>query len=673
METSPRWSTNTKLIVMLAILVMAGFFLVRFQVLIIPLIMALIMAYLLNPVILFFMKYLRGSRTIAVLILYAALILLLIGLAGGVGFLLQQQLSGVLATVRAFIDSIPVWIDTLSAKPVSIGPFTFDLSTADVTLLQDTLLSTARDGIGQLTTVITGAAGGLAAFFGWTAFAFLVAFYLLHDMELLQKSLLGIVPENHQKDIGRLLDELGPIWNAFLRGQMLLSLIMGLAIGAAMALLGVRYALVLGLMAAVAEFIPIIGANVVGATAVLIAWFQPANWLGLPPLTYAIVVLGTGGLLQQLEGNFLIPRVMGSQLKLHPAIMIIGALVGFSLLGLPGLLLSGPIIATARLFGKYVRAKLFDLPPWSEPDEARSTGAQPSSVRIRPARGSDQKDMLELTAQIWEGHDYTPQVWSKWLADRKGLLAAAELDKRMVGFGKLSRVGPEEWWLEGLRVHPGYRGLKIGSQLTEYLVGEWRKRGGGVIRLATSSERVQVHRLCARLGFRRVGICRLMAAKPVARGACEYQPVLGSDVPDAISFWKKNAAAWKAPDLINDGWRWSRLDEARLAEFIGRGSAWWWQNRSAILLTYDSDHDQKPSLEVAAVLSPAAKLAPMLRQLRVLAHSKKAGRVAWVMPDTPRITQAARRAGFTTAWDDRLWLFECSAKPVNQSNQGAEA
>jgi predicted PurR-regulated permease PerM/ribosomal protein S18 acetylase RimI-like enzyme len=643
---------------MLAVLVVAGFLLVRFQVLIIPLIMALILAYLLNPIIIFLVKYLRVSRTIGVLILYGILLLMLVGLAGGAGLLLQQQLSGVLATVRDFIDSIPVWIETLSAKPVSIGPFTFDLSTADVTLLQDTLLSTARDGIGQLTMWMTGAASDLAAFFGWTAFAFLVAFYLLHDMELLQKSLLGIVPENHKKDFRRLLEELGPIWNAFLRGQMLLSLIMGLVIGGAMSLLGVRYALVLGLMAAVAEFIPIIGANVVGATAVLIAWFQPTNWLGLPPLTYAIVVLGTGGLLQQLEGNFLIPRVMGGQLKLHPAIMIIGALVGFSLLGLPGLLLSGPIIATARLFGKYVHAKLFDLPPWPDWDKALPVGGKAPSARIRPARESDKKDMLELTERIWEGHDYTPQVWSEWLADRKGLLAAAELDKRMVGFGKLSRVGPGEWWLEGLRVHPGYQGLKIGSQLTEHLVEEWRKRGGGVIRLATSSERVQVHRLCARLGFRRVGICRVMAAKPVTRGVCEYRPVAAAEMQEAVAFWKQHDAAWKTPELISDGWRWSLFTEAQMSEFVRRGDAWWWRNRTAILLTYDSDHDNEPSLEVAAVISPADKLAPMLRQLRVLAHSKKAGRAAWVMPDTPRLTQTARRAGFTSAWDGRLWLFE---------------
>ncbi len=379
METSPRWSTNAKLIVMLAVLAVIGFFINRFHVLIMPLIMAVILAYLLNPTVTALTKYLRISRTIAVLILYGILILLLIGLVGGAGFLLQQQLSGMLDSVLAFVNAIPAWIENFAAEPVAIGPFTFDLSAANVALLQDALLPTARDGIGQITEWMTGAASDVASFLGWAAFAFVVAYYLLHDMDALQKGLLRIVPDNFKNDARRLLDELVPIWNAFLRGQLLLSLIMGLAIGAVMALLGVRYALILGLMAALAEFVPIIGANIVGITAILIALFQPSNWLGLSPIAYAVVVGLAGGLLQQLESYFLVPRVMGDQLKLHPAILIVGALVGFTLLGLPGLLLSAPIIATAHLFGKYVYSKMFNLPAW--PDlEIESLGVKTPSV-----------------------------------------------------------------------------------------------------------------------------------------------------------------------------------------------------------------------------------------------------------------------------------------------------
>jgi predicted PurR-regulated permease PerM/ribosomal protein S18 acetylase RimI-like enzyme len=664
MDTSPRWSTSSKFIVMLAILAVFGFLLIRFQVLIAPVIMAVILAYLLNPIVNALRKYLRLPRTIAVVILYLVLILLLVGLISGVTLLLQQQFSGVLATALTFINSIPDWINSLTAKPVTVGPFTFDLSTADVTLLQNTLLPSARDAIGRVTEWMTGAASGIASFLGWTLFVLTVSFYLILDLDAVQKNLLRMVPEDYKRDVRRLLDGLGPLWNAFLRGQLMLSLIMGTVVGLMMSLLGVRYAVILGLIAGLMEFIPILGWYIAIGTEILVALFQPANWIGLTPVTFAIVVAVAALGLQQLEASFLIPRIMQSQLKVHPAAQMVGVLIGASLLGVSGLLLSAPILATGVLFGRYVHAKLFNLPPWPDLEEQRSFSVQAPSVRIRPARESDTEEMHALTTYMWEGHDYIREVWPKWLADRDGFLAAAEADGRIVGFGKLTRLAPQEWWLEGLRVHPEYQGMKIASQLTEHLLEKWKQSDGGVIRLAVSSERPQVHHLCDRLGFRRVESCRLTAAPPLERGDCEFQPMAEADAGDAFTLWEERAAAWGTTGMVNIDWRWSTLTKDRLQDFIRKNHAWWWRERSGILLAYDSNHDHQPSLEVAAILAPLQKLTMMLRPLRVLAEGRKAHRVAWVLPDKPRVFDAAKRAGFVPSSDAQLWLFERSDLPI---------
>jgi predicted PurR-regulated permease PerM/GNAT superfamily N-acetyltransferase len=672
MGTSPRWSSTTKLVVMLALLATGGFFLIRFQVLIAPVIMAVILAYLLNPVVTALTRYLRLSRTVAVILVYGILILLVLGLISGAGLLIQNQLSGVLNTALTFINTVPDWLATLSAEPIQLGPFTIDLSSADVSLLQDALLPTARDGISQITQWMTGAASGVAIFLGWTAFVFIVSFYLLHDIATLEHAVLRAVPETYRRDAERLGQELGPIWNAFLRGQLMLSLIMGTAFGVVMSLLGVRYALALALMAALLEFLPVIGPYVYSGTAILIALFQPSNWLGLDPVAFMIVVAAAAWLLQVVESNFLNPRVMGSQLKVHPAILITGALIGVSIMGLPGLLLFGPIIATAGHFGKYIHAKLFNLPPWPDLEEQRSLNLNPPCVLIRPAAETDRSDMLKLTSRMWEGHDYVPRVWSAWQADPEGFLAAAEIEGTMVGFGKLTRLGPREWWMEGLRVHPAYQGLKIGSQLVEHLLDQWKQRGGGVIRLATSSERIQVHHLCDRLGWRRVAVCRVMTAATQDRGACDYQPLPETDTEEALALWRTRNIRG-TPDLVNDGWRWSALSEEKLAGFIRCRRAWWWRERSGLLLAYDSEHDNQPSFEVAAIVAPPKKLAPMLRQMRVLADRQKAQRAAWVMSDTPRLADAARRAGFAAAWDARLWIFERSDAPDHTDPKNTEA
>jgi len=656
---------------MLAILAGIGFFLIRFQVLIAPLIMALILAYLLNPVVVALTRIPRVSRTLAVLLVYGVMVLILAALLGGAGLIIRQQLSGVLNTMLNFVNAIPGWFDTISARPAEIGPFIVDLSSVDATLMQSTLLPTARDWIIRVTEWMTEAASGVATFIGWMGFVIIVSYYLIHDVVTLETNLLRLVPDEYRKDAERLLAELGPIWNAFLRGQLLLGLIMGSAVGIVMSLLGVHYSLILGMMAAVMEFVPVVGPYLTAGTAIVIALFQPANWLGLPPITYTILVAAAALALQQIEANFLNPRVMGSRLRVHPAILIVGALVGFTLLGIPGLLLSGPIIATGRLFGRYVYAKLLNLPAWAGGEGNIASGSDAARARIRPARKSDRKDMAELTAQIWEGTDYVPRVWADWLADPEGILAAAEAKGRMVGFGKLTRLNPREWWLEGLRVHPEYRGLKIGSQLTEYLVGEWKRRGGGTLRLATSSERLPVHHLSARLGFHRIGVYRIVAA-PAADDGAAYRPILDADTGAVLSLWAKHNRRGMT-GLVNDGWKWCNLTEDRLAGFVRRRRAWWWGKDEGVLLAFDSDHENRPALEAAAIIAPAVKYAPMLNQLRALAGKLKFEWAVWVAPDTSSVVKAASRAGFDTVWDARLWIFERSQPPANTSSTQTEA
>jgi predicted PurR-regulated permease PerM/GNAT superfamily N-acetyltransferase len=658
MDISPRWSTNAKFIVMLAILAVVGFFLIRFQILIAPVILAVMTAYLLNPAVNTLTKYLRLPRAVAALAVYAVLILLLVALVGGAGLLLQQQFSGVLATALTFVNSIPAWITGLSAKPISIGPFKFDLSSADVSVLQNALLPTARDSIGRITGWMTGAASGVASLLGWAVFVFTISIYLILDMDALQKSILRMVPEDHKQDAGRLLAKLGPIWNAYLRGQLTLSLIMGTFVGVTMSLLGVRYALILGLIAGLAEFVPILGWYLAIGTEILVALFQPSNWLGLSPVTFTIVVAIAAMAVQQFEASVIIPRVMQAHLKVHPVVLIIGVLIGATLLGFTGLLLSAPIIATASLFGKYVRAKLFNLPPWEDLETQRTPSIPAPPVRIRPARKSDTGDVLALTARMWEGHDYIPRVWSDWLADRSGILAVAERDGKAVGIGKLTRMTPEEWWIEGLRVHPEYQGMKIGSQLFEYLVEGWKRRGAGAIRLATSSERVPVHHLCDRLGFRRVETFLVMAAAPTAQGETAFEPIAEADVPAALAFTEKATSVRNPSHLVNTGWRWSRLTEDRMREFIRRGRAWWWKNRAAVILLYDAEYENKPSLEIAAVLSSPGIPAAMLSQIRCIAGRMGVSRLAWAAPNIPAVAEAARRAGFKQEWDAQLWVFE---------------
>jgi predicted PurR-regulated permease PerM len=380
---SPRWTTRTKSLVAVAAVVLVAALLIRFQNLVSPLILAFILAYLLNPVVLWIMRRSRMPRRVVVGIIYLILVLLLLSILGGVGFLIQQQMTGLISGMQDLIRTIPRFLREASARPFMIGPYTVDLSTIDLTALEQPLVGSAQQMVSTLAGSVTGAASSAVQFLGWVVFILAVSYYLLHDMYAVEMSVMRIVPPPYRKDAERLISQLGPIWNSFLRGQAILALVMSLAVGLTMSALGLRYSLVIGITAGLVEFVPIIGPLANGIAAVAIALFQPTNWLGLTPLAYAIVIAVVAIALQQLENNLLVPRIIGNSVGLHPVVVIVGALVGASLAGIAGLLLAAPILATLKGIGRYLYAKMFDLPPW--PDAVEEIAPAPAAAAPPPA------------------------------------------------------------------------------------------------------------------------------------------------------------------------------------------------------------------------------------------------------------------------------------------------
>jgi predicted PurR-regulated permease PerM len=377
---SPRWGVFTKFLVALVAVAATGALLVRFQQLITPLVLAVAIAYLLRPLVAAVVVHTRLPWGAAVAVVYGVLLLLFATLLAVAGYAILQQLQDLYATVLNIAFHWPEHWQRIMTAPVSFGPFAIDLSRPleigafrlDLSQMNwqpihSQVLGAIEPALGRTGVIIRSLATGTAETLGWSLFVLVASFYLLFDWRRIAPSIGWLVPAGYTGDARRLVGALGPIWNAFLRGQIRLAIVMGLANGLAMAALGVRYAIVLGLLGGLLEFIPIVGPFILGATAVAVALFQPSNWLGLGPLPYALVVLAVAILLQQLENNFLVPRIIGGTLNLNPVMILVGAIVAADLAGIVGLLLSAPVLATLRLLGRYVSRKLFDLDPWDDP------------------------------------------------------------------------------------------------------------------------------------------------------------------------------------------------------------------------------------------------------------------------------------------------------------------
>jgi HAD superfamily hydrolase (TIGR01509 family) len=194
-----------------------------------------------------------------------------------------------------------------------------------------------------------------------------VAFYLMVDAEQIRPTLIELAPPSHRDEIAKLLQRINGTWNAFLRGQLLLSLTVGVLTGVTMSILGVRFAIALGIVSALLEIIPGLGPVLSAVPAVLLTLFQGAASLPLTHFWAAVVVAGAYVLIQQVENSILVPRILGASLELHPLVVIVGVLSGATIFGILGALLAAPTISTLRHVVGYIYRKLLDMEPFPEP------------------------------------------------------------------------------------------------------------------------------------------------------------------------------------------------------------------------------------------------------------------------------------------------------------------
>lgn len=278
----------------------------------------------------------------------------------------------------------------------------------------------------------------------------------------------------------------------------------------------------------------------------------------------------------------------------------------------------------------------------------------------RPARLEDTGDVLELTKTIWDGHDYVPEVWHEWLADEQGQLLVAELKGEVVGISKLSRLSPQDWWMQGLRVHPGFEGRGIGSQLTEAIVQAWLEIGSGTVRLGTASFRLPVHHICSRLGFEKISeLAPFYApAKQDAQAASFFHPVLEIEIDQALEVAHTQPSLALAGKMIDLGWHYAPPRKVFLAAAVERGQAWWWRGRQACLTArLDEDDEQGIALSIEMLACEMDKLAQVLSEFRSLAAQAGFSQAVWMAPLHDPVVQVLQAAGYRRMWDDSLYIY----------------
>ena len=367
---SPHWGSTAKLVVSLTVVIVLGALVARFQSIIAPVLVAFVLAYLLHPLISFLERKLHFSWGLGVSLVYVLIILILLSLLtwGGVG--LVGQIQNLIVAVQDYIKGLPEFIASLSHKVVMLGPFRFDFSTFDWSILGQQILSYVQPALGQLGGLVGTLAGGAATTLGWTAFVVVVSYFFLLESSGMRHGILHFDIPGYSEDIKKISRHLGRIWNAFLRGQIIIFFSKVISYAILMSILGIHYAIPIALIGGFAGFLPYVGAAIDYIVIGLVTYFQGPNPYGLAQLTYTIVAIVVALLIDQVHDNLVTPRLMGQTLKVHPAFVLIAALIAFNLLGILGIVVAAPLLATLQLFGRYTMRKMLDEEPWPASEES---------------------------------------------------------------------------------------------------------------------------------------------------------------------------------------------------------------------------------------------------------------------------------------------------------------
>lgn len=364
-QSSPRWNSQTKLVVALSCVAILAVLVINFRHIVGPLLLAFILSYLFYPLVNRARRWSRLPWRLAVAILYLLILILLLGLLTWGGFTIVEQIQSLIAFVNQTLTELPGFIDQLSHTTLTIGPFVWDARNLDLSAVGNQILSIIQPTLSQMGSLFTTFASSAASLIGWVLFVLLVSFFILSETEGEPGRLFNIKIPGYNEDFRRIGIELGHIWNAFLRGQLIIIALTICLYTIMLGILGVKYFYVLALLAGMARFVPYVGPAIAWTTLGLVCYFQGYTIFGLTPLVYALVVVGIAMLMDNIVDSLVTPRLMADTLRVHPAAVMVTALVAASLLGLIGVMLAAPVLATCKLFVDYVVNKMFDLDPWA--------------------------------------------------------------------------------------------------------------------------------------------------------------------------------------------------------------------------------------------------------------------------------------------------------------------
>lgn len=310
-----------------------------------PFLVGIALAYLGDPLV-DRLERLKLGRTFGVLIVFAIFLVIFIGGLLILIPLLFREVSGLVRDIPVFIGWLQETTSPFLREQFGVDPFDIKLSVLQEQLAQN--WQQAGGFAGRIVARVTQSGMMLVAWSINLALIPVVAFYLMRDWDDLLEKARGLIPRDKEPVVVGLVSECDEVLSAFLRGQLVVMLLLGCIYAAGLYLVGLNLAILIGLLAGLASIVPYLGfvVGIVAASATAIFQFQDPI-----VLLYVAIVFGIG---QMLEGMVLTPLLVGDRIGLHPVAVIFAVMAGGQLFGFVGVLLALPAAAVIMVFVRHV-------------------------------------------------------------------------------------------------------------------------------------------------------------------------------------------------------------------------------------------------------------------------------------------------------------------------------
>ncbi|PKN90610.1 MAG: hypothetical protein CVU44_23345 [Chloroflexi bacterium HGW-Chloroflexi-6] len=356
------WSLPFRYVMGFLLLVAVVAFLFYAREAIMPLVVSAFIAYLFSPAAVYLSEKTRLSRRTAVTIVYFTAIVLVVAIPATITPFFLDELTGVGHDLLSLIRQLQVVL----AEPVRIMGMSFDLAELGLGLeqLQSALVtplpenafwileSTSRGTIWFLVIIVS-------------VYLFLAYWPDMRDW------LLSLAPASSRAEVRDLYRQVRAVWMAYLRGQLLLMLVVGVVFAIAWTILGIPGAFVLGVIAGLFTLVPDIGPVFAVALAMGVALLEGSNWIPLSNVWVMVIVFLVYFVLINLKNMWLRPFIMGRSVHMNEGVIFVAILVATILYGILGALLVVPVLASALILINYLLRKILGDTSEKSPEALR--------------------------------------------------------------------------------------------------------------------------------------------------------------------------------------------------------------------------------------------------------------------------------------------------------------